>query len=134
MDENDEMIDNDLYQYRILQSLLNLMRPGETVSCAVKRLAAAVIRYDICQDSAFHLFIIFLVFLVSNKPKQRFKQRKACVNEAIVGEDSKKTKLLLEEITGLIDRFLMNNELDIYQQTYEDLQMKLSQMQRSLRS
>lgn len=75
------------------------------------------------------ILIVFQSFCsFSHKPKQRLKQRKTFLNESPMG-DSKKTKLLLEEMTGLIDRFLSNSQIDIYKKTYEHLQNELNQIQ-----
>ena len=83
----------------------------------------------------------FVFFLFSNKSKQRIKQRKPFPGEiptALPGEqtpeDLKKNKLLLEEMTGLADQFVSNGQLDIYQETYEHLKIKLDYIQSSASS
>lgn len=79
---------------------------------------------------------VYLIF--SNKSKQRLKQRKPLPGEISTGlsieltsEELKKNKLLLEEMTGLADQFVSNGQLDIYQETYEQLKTKLDQLQSS---
>ena len=46
-------------------------------------------------------------------------------------EELKKNKFLLEEVTGLADQFLSNGQLNIYQETYEQLKTKLDHIQSS---
>ena len=76
--------------------------------------------------------------LFSPKLKQREKQRKLLPGEVPPAaaieptpEELKKSKLMLEEMSGLADRFVSNGELDIYQETYERLKSKLDRLQSS---
>lgn len=69
------------------------------------------------------------------------KQRKPLPGETpmappaeISPEELKKNKLLLEEMTGLADQFVSNGQLDIYQETYEQLKAKLDRRQSSASS
>jgi hypothetical protein len=77
-------------------------------------------------------------FIFSNKSKQRIKQRKPLSGEIpttssieLTPEELKKNKFLLEEMTGLADQFVSNGQLDIYQETYEQLKTKLDHLQLS---
>ncbi len=79
--------------------------------------------------------------MFSNKSKQRLKQRKPISSEILTplsieltSEELKKNKLLLEEMTGLADQFVSNSQLDIYQQTYEQIKTKLNHIQSSTSS
>ena len=79
--------------------------------------------------------------LSSPKSKQREKQRKLLPGEVPPAaaieqtpEELKKSKLLLEEMSGLADQFVSNGELDIYQETYERLKSKLNRLQSSTSS
>ena len=44
----------------------------------------------------------------------------------LTSDESKKNKYLLEEITGLVDRFVSNGQPDICHKTYEQLKAKLN--------
>ena len=74
-------------------------------------------------------------FSFSNKSKH-IKQRKPLLAEIptalsveLTSEELKRNKLLLEEMTGLADQFVSNGQLDIYQETYEQLKTKLEHLQ-----
>ncbi len=84
---------------------------------------------------------LFIFFSFSNKSKKRLKQRKPLPGEIptvlsveLTPEELKKNKFLLEEMTGLADQFLSNGQLDIYQETYEQLKTKLDHLQSSTSS
>jgi hypothetical protein len=84
---------------------------------------------------------LFPFFSLSNKSKKRIKQRKPLPGESptvlsveLTSEELKKNKFLLEEMTGLADQFLSNGQLDIYQETYEQLKRKLDHLQSSASS
>ena len=81
----------------------------------------------------------FFCFRFSNKSKQRIKQRKPLPGESptilsieLTPEELKRNKFLLEEMTGLADQFVSNGQLNIYQETYEQLTTKLDHMQSSV--
>ncbi|CAF0733994.1 unnamed protein product [Rotaria sordida] len=119
-EDDDETNDNQFNEANTLKSILAIMQPNETVVRAIKRLGAAA---------------------TSNKSKQRIKQRKPLPGEIptaspveLTSEELKKNKLLLEEMTGLADQFVSNGQLDIYQETYEQLKKKLDRLQSSASS
>ncbi|UJR33965.1 hypothetical protein I4U23_021381 [Adineta vaga] len=106
---NEEDDDDDNHhqfnEINTLKSLLTIMHPMETVLCTIKRLRTAT---------------------TNNKLKQRIKQRGSFQNE-LTSEELKKNKFLLEEMTGLVDRFVSNDQPNIYQETYEQLKTRLNQ-------
>ncbi|CAF3712821.1 unnamed protein product [Adineta steineri] len=111
---------NEFNEIKIIQSMLSIMQPGETVVRTIKRLGA---------------------ILSTNKPKQQGKQRKLLPGEIPKSttveqtpEELKKNKLLLEEMSGCADQFVSNGEIDIYQETYERLKSKLDRSQTSTTS
>ena len=53
------------------------------------------------------------------------------ITEELTPEELKKNKILLEEMTGLADQFVSNGQLDIYQETYEQLKTKLDHLQQN---
>ncbi|CAF0776713.1 unnamed protein product [Rotaria sp. Silwood1] len=119
-DDDDETNDNHFNETNALKSILAIMQPNETVVRAIKRLGAAA---------------------TSNKSKQRIKQRKPLPGEIstalsveLTPEEFKKNKFLLEEMTGLADQFVSNGQLDIYQETYEQLKTRLDHLQSSASS
>ncbi|CAM4852836.1 unnamed protein product [Rotaria socialis] len=119
-DDGDETNDNQFNEINALKSILALMQPGETVVRAIKRFGAAA---------------------TSNKSKQRIKQRKPLPGEIPTAlpaelnpEELKKNKLLLEDMTGLADQFVSNGQIDIYQETYEQLKTKFDRRQSSTSS
>ena len=82
-----------------------------------------------------------MFFPLSNKPKQPNKQRKLLPGEVPkpaaveqTPEELKKSKALLEQMSGLADQFVSNGEADIYQETYERLKSKLDRSQASTTS
>ncbi|CAF0756859.1 unnamed protein product [Adineta ricciae] len=87
-----------------LKSLLTIMHPTETILYTIKRLRVAA---------------------TNNRFKQRATQRQFLLSD-LTSEESKKNKYLLEEITGLVDRFVSNGRSDIYHETYEQLKAKLN--------
>ncbi|CAF2857733.1 unnamed protein product [Rotaria sp. Silwood2] len=119
-EDDDEINDNQFNETNALKCLLTIMQPNETVVRAIKRLGAAA---------------------TSNKSKQRLKQRKPLPGEIstalsveLTPEELKKNKFLLEEMTGLADQFVSNGQLDIYQETYEQLKTKLDRIESSASS
>ncbi|CAF1066145.1 unnamed protein product [Rotaria sordida] len=116
-DDDDEIDTNSFNKIKTLQSMLAIMKPGETVARTIKRLGTII---------------------SNNKPKQQWKQRKLLPGEIQTTntieqtpEELKKNKLLLEEMSGLADQFVSNGELDIYQETYERLKTQLDRLQSS---
>ncbi|CAF0800389.1 unnamed protein product [Adineta steineri] len=115
-DEDNEENDHQFNEVNALNSLLAIMQPTETVVRAIKRLG---------------------VTAASNKSKQRIKQRKPQTEKIstisssveLTSEELKKNKLLLEEMTGLADQFVYNGNLAIYEETYEQLKIKLDHIQ-----
>ncbi|CAF1084593.1 unnamed protein product [Adineta ricciae] len=87
-----------------LKSLLTIMHPTETILYTIKRLRVAA---------------------TNNRFKQRAKQQQFLLSD-LTSEESTKNKYLLEEITGLVDRFVSNGQPDIYHETYEQLKAKLN--------
>ncbi|CAF0783634.1 unnamed protein product [Adineta steineri] len=117
-DEDKEENDHQFNEINALNSLLAIMQPTETVVRAIKRLG---------------------VTAASNKSKQRIKQRKpqtekiSTVSSSVelTSEELKKNKFLLEEMTGLADQFVYNGNSAIYEETYEQLKIKLDHIQLS---
>ncbi|CAF0981555.1 unnamed protein product [Didymodactylos carnosus] len=112
--DGDEVNNDDDIKFnevKVIQSMLNIMQPGESVVQAIKRLGAAS----------------------SNKSKQRFRQKKTSdlpkalqtpAQQEPQPDELRKNKLLLEELTGLADQFVSDGQPDIYQETFERLKMK----------
>lgn len=79
-----------------------------------------------------------ILFSVSNTSKRRLKQRQASITGNIVGifiednpDDLRKTKLRLEEMTGVIDQLITYGRDRIYEETYEHLLNHLNNAQSS---
>lgn len=120
-DDIDESDPGEFNEIHTLKSMLTIMQPGESVVRAIKRLGLATAK--------------------NPKSKQREKQRKLLPGEVPPAaaieqtpEELKKSKLMLEEMSGLADQFVSNGELDIYQETYERLKSKLDRLQSSASS
>ncbi|XP_066498478.1 CD2 antigen cytoplasmic tail-binding protein 2 [Hoplias malabaricus] len=101
--EEDPLASLSLYQ--LLEAVVNLLQPGETVSAALRRLGG----------------------LGGRKKKGRL--RDGAEDEKEKEEMSNRDPEKLEKLTGLADRLVGVGEYEIYQQTYEKLAYKLKSMQ-----
>lgn len=86
--------------YQLLEAMVNLLQPGETVSAALRRLGG----------------------LGGRKKKGQAKEEK----DGTTIRDTEK----LDRLTALADRLVVLGEYEIYQQTYEKLAYRLKGMQR----
>lgn len=90
--------------YQLLEAVVNLLQPGETVSAALRRLGG----------------------LGGRKKKGQAKDEAKEEKDGTSIRDAEK----LDRLTALADRLVVLGEYEIYQQTYEKLAYRLKGMQR----
>ncbi|XP_072549488.1 CD2 antigen cytoplasmic tail-binding protein 2 [Salminus brasiliensis] len=91
-------------RYQLMEAVVGLLQPGETVSAALRRLGG----------------------LGGRKKKGRLRDGAEEEKEEATNRDTEK----LEKLTALADRLVGAGEYEIYQQTYEKLAYKMKSTQR----
>ncbi|KAK1798367.1 hypothetical protein P4O66_007834, partial [Electrophorus voltai] len=109
-EEEEEPQEDPLAKYnhhQLIEAVVGLLLPGETVSTALRRLGG----------------------LGGQKKKGRLREEGEAGQEAEKGEEPNRDTEKLERLTALADRLVGAGEYEIYQQTYEKLAYKLKGMQ-----
>ena len=113
--ENDEQFEDapdDVDKISTMKSVLDILKPGETVLKALKRLGGTSRK----QSSA--------------SMKWKAKRQKTTSNEEMKEGDKTGDKDLLLKLTGLADELLQAGMFSVYQDTYEKMAYQVKQMEK----
>ena len=112
--KNDEKTTIDLFK-----KIVDYLKPGETVLKAIKRLGSSSSKVSSSSSSSTSNLSASQRWLKKKQPQQ------TASSATIDSEKLKTDKQALETLTGYANQFIDQGFYDIYEETYEKIQLKL---------